>query len=117
MRYLVRCRNSACRHQRMTHTHPDQYILTPRCTSCGLIKGWRLEKRSRNKVTCHCNSVGMATGNTFPHKTTHPFCDKNPRGYYNQARQMGVDHDDIPVEFGGGYVEPEEKRIESCVEA
>ena len=114
MRYLVRCRNGKCRHQRMTHTHPDQYILTPRCQACGELKGWRVEKRSVSKNTCRCNSVGMANGKVFPHNTTHPFCDQNPRGYYNQARQRGLTHEEIPVEFGGAWVAEQEEACQSA---
>jgi hypothetical protein len=35
----------------------------------------------------------------FPHKTTHAFCDQHPEGFYNQAKQRGVDDKDIPREY------------------
>jgi hypothetical protein len=35
----------------------------------------------------------------FPHRVTHPLCDKNPLGFYNQAKRSGIADEDIPVEY------------------
>jgi hypothetical protein len=35
---------------------------------------------------------------TYPHRTTHPFCDNNPRGPYNQLKRQGVKDSDMPFE-------------------
>lgn len=65
MKYCVRCRNSACRHRRMSLTHPDNYVseaTTPVCTKCGQKKGWRIENRMYEEKTCYCAGV------SFPHR-------------------------------------------------
>lgn len=98
--YSIRCRNSACRHRRVSRTHPDDYRITPACSVCGQRKGWRIEQRGYNKRgLCHCNGPDMARGEHFPHRVTHPYCDHHPHGFYNQARARGVAHEDIPKEY------------------
>lgn len=98
--YSVRCRNSQCRHRRVSHTHPDDYRIIPRCPVCGNRKGWRIENRDYNKRgLCHCNGPDMVRGEHFPHRITHPYCDHHPHGFYNQARARGVAHEDVPEEF------------------
>lgn len=112
--YSLRCRG--CRHRRVSSTHPDSYVATPRCSACGSLRGWRIEQRHYNKRNlCYCSGPDMATGRHFPHKTTHPLCDKHPEGFYNQARQMGIPHDEIPVEFGGGLTTQEEECLTRSV--
>lgn len=109
--YSVRCKNSACRHRRVSTTRPDDYKRVPPCPQCGECKGWRIENRAYNKRNlCHCSGPQMTKGEHFPHRVTHPYCDKHPRGFYNQARQQGVAHEDIPAEHGGGLIE--EERLE-----
>ena len=104
--YSVRCRNTRCRHRRVTTRHPDSYLRTPKCPVCGSISGWRIEGRAYNRRgLCRCSGVDMVRGVHFPHRVTHPFCDQHPRGYYNQARAQGVAHHEIPAEFGGGLNE------------
>jgi hypothetical protein len=104
--YSIRCRNARCRHRRVSTRHPDEYARTPPCSMCGARKGWRVEGREYNRRgLCNCSGVDMVRGVHFPHRTTHPFCDQHPLGYYNQARAQGVAHDEIPVEFGGGLLE------------
>lgn len=101
--YSVRCRHDACRHRRVTRTHPDEYKVVPKCPVCGNRKGWRIEGRQYNKrKLCHCNGpdmVATGAGQHFPHRTTHPLCDQHPHGFYNQARAKGVAHEDIPAEY------------------
>jgi hypothetical protein len=109
--YTVRCRNSKCRHRRTIPFHPDYFQRTPRCLACGEQRGWRVEKPAK-RIYCHCNGPDMASeGRHYPHRTDHPFCDKHPRGYYNQARFMGIPHDEIPVEFGGGLTPEKEEEL------
>lgn len=110
--YSVRCRNAQCRHRRVSTVHPDQYIATPRCAACGLQRGWRIEQRTYNKKKlCNCSGPAMLKAQQFPHKTTHHYCDQHPKGYYNQARHMGIPHDEIPVEFGGGLTPDKEEEL------
>lgn len=98
--FSVRCRNSQCRHRRVTSTHPDDYKVVPRCPVCGERKGWRIENRDYNKRgLCHCGGPDMVRGAHFPHRTTHPYCDQHPHGFYNQARAKGVAHEDVPEKF------------------
>lgn len=96
--YSVRCRNSACRHRRIAKIHPDHYKQIPKCSECGLRKGWRIEQRAYNrKDLCDCGQSPL-----YPHrKGLYKFCDFHPRGFYNQAKRMGVSDDDIPLEFLG----------------
>lgn len=96
--YSVRCRNSACRHRRVTTKHPDDYILVPRCTECGSRKGWRIENRAYNRRDmCTCGQSP-----TYPHRVgKYRFCDFHPQGFYNQAKRQGVHDDDIPLEYLG----------------
>lgn len=95
MTYSVRCRNSACRHRRVTKIHPADYKLIPRCTACGERKGWRLESRDYNKKDlCGCGQSPL-----YPHrKGKYPCCDFHPNGAYNQAKRRGVEDKDIPFE-------------------
>jgi hypothetical protein len=99
--YSVRCRNSACRHRRVTRTHPDEYKVVPPCPCCDAKAGWRIEGRTYNKRNlCRCGGpLNLETAMPFPHKTTHPLCDQHPLGYYNQAKRAGVPDEDIPEEF------------------
>lgn len=98
--YSVRCRHHACRHRRVTKTHPDDYKVVPRCAVCGNRKGWRIEQRTYNKRgLCNCGGPLGRDNETFPHRVTHPECGQHPHGIYNQARARGVAHDDIPKEF------------------
>lgn len=53
----------------------------------------------------------MINGKAYPHKPTHYLCDKHPMGYYNQARTMGIPHDEIPVEYGGGLTPDMEEEL------
>jgi hypothetical protein len=104
--YSIRCRNGKCRHRRVSTVHPDDYKKAPKCPACGLQKGWRIEGREYNRRgLCGCSGVDMVRGVNFPHRSTHPFCDQHPRGFYNQARARGIAHEDIPAEFGGGLLE------------
>lgn len=100
--YSLRCRNGKCRHRRVGHIHPDDYKLVPRCTSCGLRSGWRIEGREYNKRNlCNCSGVVSERGN-FPHrKGRHPMCEFHPEGVANQARRAGVGMEDIPFEYLG----------------
>lgn len=98
--WSVRCRNAACRHRRVSGTHPEDYKVVPRCAVCGKRAGWRIENRDYNKRNlCKCDGPEMAFGRWFPHRATHPLCDSHPHGFYNQARARGVAHDDIPEEY------------------
>jgi hypothetical protein len=99
--YSVRCRNGACRHRRVTATHPEDYKIIPACESCGQRAGWRIEGREYNKRNlCHCHGpINSNTAMPFPHRTTHPMCDQHPSGFYNQAKRQGVEDHDIPVEY------------------
>ena len=100
--YNVRCRNSKCRHRRISKTHPLDYKVVPRCEVCGERKGWRLEWHADKRELCNCGGpVGGKSGYPFPHKSDHPFCEKHPMGIYNQARRAGAKHHEIPVEYGG----------------
>lgn len=98
--YSLRCRHHACRHRRVSRTHPDDYKRPPPCPVCGARKGWRIEQRQYNKRgLCQCDGPIAEFGGTFPHRTTHPCCEHHPHGIYNQARARGVAHDDIPEEY------------------
>lgn len=99
--WSVRCRNSSCRHRRVSRTHPDDYKVIPACPVCGQRKGWRIEQRAYNKRgLCHCSGPLGRNNEPFPHRITHPSCDQHPHGIYNQARARGVAHDDdVPEEF------------------
>lgn len=102
--YSIRCRNSACRHRRVTRVHPDEYIRVPRCAVCGKTSGWRIEDRAYNRRgLCRCDGPTMAGGKHFPHRTTHPLCDNNPDGERNQALRRGVPVDDLPLELMGEH--------------
>jgi hypothetical protein len=104
--YSVRCRHHACRHRRVTRTHPDHYKHVFRCPVCKNTKGWRIEKRAYNKVDiCSCGQSGL-----YPHRVgKHKLCDFHPEGFVNQARRRGCTDDDIPLEMMGTPV-----RSESC---
>lgn len=98
--YSLRCRNSACRHRRVATRHPDEYERVPACPVCGSKAGWRIEQRAYNqRGLCYCNGPDLVRGQHFPHRTTHPYCDNHPHGFYNQARAKGVPHEDIPPEY------------------
>lgn len=101
--YSLRCRNSACRHRRVSGIHPDDYKRPPACTVCGSKSGWRIEQRAYNKRgLCHCSGPDVSVtgaGMHFPHRKHHPLCDHHPHGIYNQARARGVAHADIPKEY------------------
>lgn len=99
--YSVRCRNSACRHRRVTNTHPDEYQVVPPCPCCNKQAGWRIENRAYNKLNlCRCDGpLNLRTARPFPHKTTHPLCDHHPLGFYHQAKRAGIADEDIPEEF------------------
>jgi hypothetical protein len=99
--YSVRCRNSSCRHRRVTSKHPNEYEIVPPCPCCGKKAGWRIEGRAYNRRNlCYCGGpINPKTAMPFPHKSTHPMCDCHPLGYYNQARRAGVDDQDIPAEY------------------
>jgi hypothetical protein len=100
--YSVRCKNSKCRHRRVTKKHPDDYKVVPKCAICGLRNGWRIEGREYNRRnTCPCGGPTACKGQEFPHNTTHPLCDHHPRGPYNQAKLRGVADEDIPLEHLG----------------
>lgn len=99
--YSLRCRVDACRHRRVSKTHPDEYKITPPCPVCGSTKGWRIENRDYNKRNlCRCNGP-IGRDGPIPHKTSHPFCDQHPRGIYNQLRREGVPEEEIPLEYLG----------------
>lgn len=68
--------------------------------------GWRTESRAYNKRNlCRCSGpLNLETAMTFPHKATHPLCDRHPLGYYNQAKRAGIADEDIPSEFRPGSV-------------
>ena len=98
--YSLRCRVASCRHRRVARVHPDDYKVTPRCPVCGHRNGWRIEARGYNKRgLCDCNGPEILTVRHFAHRTTHPYCDHHPLGFYNQARARGVAHEDIPMEY------------------
>jgi len=100
--YSVRCRHKACRHRRVSKTHPDAYKVIPRCPKCGHRKGWRIEGRDYNKRNlCTCGGPDSCKGQTFPHQKTHPMCEQHPQGIYNQAKRQGVSDEDIPLEHLG----------------
>lgn len=89
--YSLRCRNSACRRRRVSRTHPDDLTVRVRCKGCGGFHGWRIEGREYNQRNlCHCNGPDMIDGRNFPHRVTHPLCDKHPMGRVNQARRRGI---------------------------
>ncbi len=107
--YSVRCRVRACRHRRVIKTHPDEYKVVPKCEVCGSRKGWVLESRAYNKKNkCRCQGPLGRDANPFPHNTTHPMCDQNPRGFYNQAKRQGVTDDEMPPELLGRPVKQDE---------
>jgi hypothetical protein len=115
-KYSVRCRNGSCRHRRMATVHPDEYAVVPVCPVCKQRNGWRLESRHYpNLVLCSCEGP-MTTnrGRTgklhYPHKTTHPLCDKHPEGIYNQMKMRGIADEDIPPE----YLPERFKNAETC---
>lgn len=96
--YSVRCRNSSCRHRRVSKRHPDSYKLVPACPVCGERKGWRIEQRDYN----HRDLCGCGQSPTYPHrKGKYKFCDHHPQGFYHQAKRQGVPDDDIPLEHIG----------------
>jgi hypothetical protein len=96
--YSVRCRHRACRHRRVTKTHPDQYKVVPKCPACGERKGWRIEQRAYNKRgLCLCSGPAGNSGG-FPHRVTHPLCEHHPKGLYNQLKRQGVADDDMPLD-------------------
>lgn len=97
MTYSVRCRK--CRHRRVTDTHPDAYRVVPACQKCGQRAGWRIEGRAYNRRNlCRCSGPEASAGKFFPHQRTHPLCDENPLGPYNQARARGVTDDEMPLD-------------------
>lgn len=107
--YSLRCRNSKCRHRRVSEIHPDDYKLVPTCTACGQRQGWRIEKRDYNKRDlCDCKGPVWPDGRQFPHRRSHPCCDNHPQGTYNQAKRAGLSDDDIPVEHMGRRMKPTE---------
>lgn len=99
--YSVRCRNSACRHRRVSGTHPNEYKRVPKCDFCGKRFGWRIEGRGYNKRNlCNCGGpINIKTAMPFPHNKNHPMCDHHPDGYYHQAKMRGVEDTDIPMEY------------------
>ena len=98
--YSLRCCNSACRHRRVSHTHPDEYKIVPICEACGKRDGWRIEARDYNKRNlCHCDGPLGRAAMPYPHRTTHPLCDQHPFGYYNQAKRAGIADEDIPESY------------------
>lgn len=100
--YSVRCRVDKCRHRRVSRVHPDDYKVVPPCPVCGSKNGWRIENRDYNKRgLCKCDGPLGRDNEPFPHNTTHPMCDKHPRGFYNQAKHRGLADEDIPREYGG----------------
>lgn len=101
--YSVRCRVNACRHRRVSTTHPDD-MQAEACPSCGAKKGWRIERREYNRRNlCRCSGpeAGQQHGKPYPHRTTHPLCEQHPHGPYNQAKRRGLADDDIPLEYLG----------------
>jgi hypothetical protein len=97
--YSVRCCNSKCRHRRVTGTHPDDYKVVPACPRCGERRGWRIEGRAYNQRNlCRCSGPAACKGQQFPHQTTHPLCDENPLGPYNQLKARGVSDDEMPLQ-------------------
>lgn len=102
--YSVRCRNAACRHRRVTETHPDDYKVVPACSACGKRAGWRVEGRAYNqRDLCNCSGpeVSQEHGKPFPHRTHNPYCDQNPQGPRNQLKARGVTVEDMPLELMG----------------
>lgn len=100
--YSVRCRHKACRHRRVSETHPDAYKRVYRCPMCGHTKGWRIEKRDYNKVAL----CGCGQSPTYPHRVgKYKFCDFHPEGFINQARRSGATDDDIPLEMMGTLIQ------------
>lgn len=109
--YSLRCRNSLCRHRRVSTIHPDDYKVIPKCPSCGKRAGWRIEQRQYNKRgLCTCPGPLGRDNEPFPHRSTHPCCDLHPQGVANQARARGVAEEDIPDE----YRERQMKEDEPC---
>ena len=99
--YSVRCKNSKCRHRRVTKIHPFDYKVGPACPACGSTSGWRIEGRQYTKNNlCHCNGP-IGRDGPFPHKKNHPFCDHHPQGIYNQMKRAGIPDSEIPLEFLG----------------
>ena len=96
--YSVRCRHSACRHRRVAKRNPATYVIVPMCAACGERKGWRIEQRAYNRR----NICGCGQSPLYPHRVgLYKFCDHHPRGFYNQAKRLGVEDADIPVEHLG----------------
>lgn len=109
--YSVRCRNSACRHRRISTVHPDNAKRVIRCDSCKKLAGWRIERRDynrRNLCSCSGPEVCQEHGKNFPHKATHPLCDSNPNGRRNQAERRGIPFEDLPLELMGRVMRPED---------
>jgi hypothetical protein len=78
--------------------------VVPRCPVCGSTNGWRIENRDYNKRgLCDCSGpeASQEHGKRYPHRTTHPLCDKNPAGERNQALARGVKPDELPLELMG----------------
>jgi hypothetical protein len=109
--YSLRCRNAACRHRRVSATHPDDYVRAPRCPACGGCHGWRIEQRAYNRRgLCHCDGP-LGNHGPFPHRTSHPLCDQHPRGAYNQLRRAGVGDDAMPLELMGTPIAAADERV------
>lgn len=109
--YSIRCRVHACRHRRVTKTHPDDYKIVPKCPVCGSKNGWRIENRDYNKRNlCNCNGPESSQehGKHFPHRTTHPLCENNPNGLRNQAKRQGIADEDLPLELMGKQMKEDE---------
>jgi hypothetical protein len=84
------------------HKHPDDYKVEQPCPACHKTAGWRIEQRQYNKrnlCTCGGPECIQINGENFPHRTTHPYCDQHPEGFYNQAKQRGIPDEDIPPEY------------------
>ncbi len=103
--YSLRCRLNACRHRRVSKIHPDDALRTYKCPSCNTYSGWRIENRDYNKKDlCSCGKTGL-----YPHRVgKHKFCDFHPQGFYNQAMRAGATIDDIPLEFMGVLMKPDD---------
>ncbi len=103
--YSLRCRVKACRHRRVGTKHPDDYKQTYRCPSCGSMAGWRIENRDYNKK----DLCGCGQSPTYPHRTgKYKYCDFHPMGFYNQAKRAGVPDEDIPLEYLGTPMKPDD---------
>lgn len=107
--YSLRCRNSSCRHRRISKIHPDEYKVVPKCSVCNRRCGWRIEGREYNKRgLCNCDGPVWPDGRQFPHRTSHPCCEQHPQGIYNQAKRAGVKDEEIPIEHLGRKMKQEE---------